>query len=57
MEKHPHKTICSDCKGNGFIYINVPSYVKLDSVAHAFPGRNRSQEPSIEEMNSILKPS
>jgi DnaJ-class molecular chaperone len=26
MEKHPHKTICSDCKGNGFIYINVPSY-------------------------------
>ena len=26
MEKRPHKTICSDCKGNGFIYINVPSY-------------------------------
>ena len=26
MEKRLHKTICSDCNGNGFIYINVPSY-------------------------------
>jgi DnaJ-class molecular chaperone len=26
MEKQLNKIICEDCKGNGFIYINVPSY-------------------------------
>jgi DnaJ-class molecular chaperone len=58
MENRTHKIICEDCMGNGYIRIDVSSYneVRQCSTCHS-EGEIVIQEPSIEEMNSILKPS
>jgi|TARA_B110000503_G_scaffold106327_1_gene158743 DnaJ-class molecular chaperone len=58
MENRTHKLICEECKGNGFIYTNVPSYseVRQCKSCHS-QGEIVVIEPSIEEMNSILNPS
>jgi len=51
-----HKMICSDCKGNGFIYISVPSYdeVKQCTTCNS-QGEIDVKEPTIEELEQTAR--
>ncbi len=46
-----HKAICPDCKGNGFIYVNVPSYNEVKQCTTCkSQGEIYVKEPTIEEL-------
>ena len=46
-----HKAICPDCKGNGFIYVNVPSYDEVKQCVNCkSQGEIDVEEPKIEEL-------
>ncbi len=51
-----HKVICDNCSGNGFVYIIPYSEVKQCPQCKS-EGELVIQEPSKEEMDSILNPS
>ena len=51
-----HKAICPDCKGNGFVYINVPSYNEVKQCTTCkSQGEIDVKEPTIEELEQAVK--
>jgi len=51
-----HKAICPDCKGNGFVYINVPSYNEVKQCTNCkSQGEIDVKEPTIEELEQAVK--